>query len=54
MPSKGKLNDGRVGFWSNEEVAKHVLKSRHAIVSNEWEPFRSVCSGSLNMNLDPH
>ncbi len=42
MPRKGKLMDGRVGSWSNEELAEHILVEGHAIVSNEWDPFRSV------------
>ena len=49
MPRKGKLLDGRVGSWSNEELAEHILTEGHAIVSNEWDPFRSVCSDSLNI-----
>lgn len=39
MPRKGKLLDGRVGSWSNEELAEHILVEGHAIVSNEWDPF---------------
>lgn len=31
--------DGRVGSWTNMELIKHLKENRHAIVSNEWEPF---------------
>lgn len=44
MPRKGKLLDGRVGSWSNEELVDHILEEGHAIVSNEWDPFRSAHS----------
>lgn len=39
MPRKGELMDGRVGSWPNEELIEHLTEERHAIVSNEWEPF---------------
>ncbi len=49
MPRKGELIDGRIGSWSNEELAKHISEEGHAIVSNEWDPFRLVFSSTLNM-----
>ncbi|KAL7538598.1 hypothetical protein ACHAXR_008695 [Thalassiosira sp. AJA248-18] len=39
MPRKGELMDGRVGSWPNDELVQHLIANRHAILSNEWDPF---------------
>ncbi|KAL3768634.1 hypothetical protein ACHAW5_004329 [Stephanodiscus triporus] len=41
MPGKGDLMDGHVGKWTNDELLRHFAVRRHAIVSSEWDPFRS-------------
>jgi hypothetical protein len=40
MPRKGKLLDGRIGTWTNEELASYLVENHQAIVSNEWNAFR--------------
>jgi len=39
MPRKGKLKDGRVGSWPNDELVSYLTENGHAIVSNEWNAF---------------
>lgn len=39
MPRKGELIDGRVGSWPNDELVEYLTEHRHAVVSNEWDPF---------------
>eukprot|EP00956_Cyclotella_meneghiniana_P038305 scaffold151989_cov38-Cyclotella_meneghiniana.AAC.1 len=39
MPRKGKLMDGRVGSWSNEELVEFINENEFKIVANEWDPF---------------
>lgn len=40
MPSKGKLNDGHVGRWTNEELKLYLNESQHAFVSSEFDVFK--------------
>jgi hypothetical protein len=42
MPSKGKLNDGHVGRWTNDEFNLYLNESQHAFISSEFDVFKPV------------
>ncbi len=44
--------DGHVGRWTNDELRRHLAEHRHAIVSSEWDPFRSSRLGLSGRGLD--
>jgi hypothetical protein len=54
MPSKGELNDGHVGRWTNDELNFYLNESQHAFISSEFEVFRpsrlAFSYRSLNVN----
>jgi len=42
MPSTRTKRDGRVGLWSNNQLAKYMQEKTERIVSNEWNPFDPI------------